>query len=217
MPEESAGVTRVIFLYNAAFPPMAFAALAYVILADAVFAVNRVIGKRLHPRVRQLTRAGYVYLNTALAIVLNLTLWTYCSTDDACAEQPLHRRTCLLVASLALAGIFAARAMDRVFVPMLDIEQLPSYETQLRSRVAHGIVVCVLWMCMAEAEVLGLVLLLAVTARRALVLARPLAVVYIATLRLYALLHTSWVLNNDCPEATTKRMPVAVLAALFVV
>ena len=63
-----------------------------------------------------------------------------------------------------------------------------------------------------------LVLLLAVTARRALALApRPLAMVYIVTLRLYALLHTSWVLNNDCPEATTKRMPVAVFAALFVV
>ena len=217
MPEESAGVARVIFLYNAAFPPMAFAALAYVILADAVFAVNSVIGKRLHPRVRRLTRAGYVYLNTAFAIVLNVALWNYCGTDDACAEQPLHRRTCLLVASLALSTVLVARAMDRVFVPMLAIEELPSYETQLRSRVGHGIVACVLWMCMAEAEVLGLVLLLAVTARRALVLARPLAIFYIATLRLYALLHTSWVLNNDCPEATTKRMPVAVFAALFVV
>ena len=107
--------------------------------------------------------------------------------------------------------------MDRVFVPMLAIEKLPSYETQLRSRVGHGIVACVLWMCMAEAEVLGIVLLLAVTARRALALAQPLGMLYIATLRLYALLHTSWVLNNDCAEATTKRMPVAVFAALFVV
>ena len=217
MPEESAGVARVLFLYNAAFPPLAFATLAYVILADAVFAVNRVIGKRLHPRLRRMTRAGYVYLNTVLAIVLNVTLWTYCGTDDACAEQPLHRRTCLLASSLALSGVVAARAMDRVFVPMLAIEELPSYETQLRHRVAHGIVACVLWMCMAEAEVLGIVLLLAATARRALALVRPVAIFYIATLRLYALLHTSWVLNNECPEATTKRMPVAVFAALFVV
>lgn len=209
-------VARVLFLYNAAFPPMAFATLVYAGLADAVFAVNRLIGKRLHPRMRRLTRTGFVGLNTALAAVLHVALWTYCGTDDACAEQPLHRRTCLLTASLALAGVLAMRAMDRVLVPMLDIE-LPSYETQLRSRVAHGVVACVLWMCMAEAEVLGLVLLLAITARRALALVAPLSAFYIATLRLYALLHTSWVLNNDCPEATTKRMPVAVFAALFVV
>ena len=210
-------VARVLFLYNAAFPPMAFATLAYVILADAVFAVNRVIGKRLHPRLRRLTRAGYVYLNSALALVLNAALWAYCGTDDACAEQPLHRRTCLLVTSLALAGVLAMRAADRILVPMLNIAGLPHYETQLANRVAHGIVACVLWMCMAEAEVLGIVLLLAVTARRALALAQPLSTLYIATLRLYALLHTSWVLNNDCAEATTKRMPVAVFAALFVV
>ena len=220
MPEElpTTGVTRVLFLYNAAFPPLAFATLSYVGLADAVFGLNRVIGKRLHPRLRRLMRSAYAGLNSVLAAVLHAALWSYCGTDDACAEQPLHRRTCLLTASLALAVTLGARFMDRILVPMLAIEELPSYETQLRHRVAHGIVACVLWMCMAEAEVLGLVLLLAVTARRALALApRPLTMVYIVTLRLYALLHTSWVLNNDCPEATTKRMPVAVFAALFVV
>ena len=211
-------VARVLFLYNAAFPPMAFATLVYVGLADAVFAVNRVIGNRLHPRMRRLTRTGYVGLNTALAAVLHVALWSYCGTGDACAEQPLHRRTCLLTASLALAGVLAMRVMDRVLVPMLGVYLLlPTYETRLRNRVAHGVVTCVLWMCMAEAEVLGLVLLLAITARRALALVAPLSAFYIAMLRLYALLHTSWVLNNDCPEATTKRMPVAVFAALFVV
>ena len=208
----------MLFLYNAAFPPLAFATLAYVILADAVFAVNRLIGKRLHPRLRRLTRVGYVCLNTAFATVLHGALWIYCGTDDACAEQPLHRRTCLLTVSLALFGVLAARAMDRFLVPMLGIVPPPSgYETGLRHRVVHGVVACVLWMCMAEAEVLGIVLLLAVTARRALAPVAPVAVVYIATLRLYALLHTSWVLNNDCIEATTKRMPVAVLATLLVV
>jgi hypothetical protein len=70
---------------------------------------------------------------------------------------------------------------------------------------------------MAEAEVLGLVLLLAVTARRALAPVMPsLATMYIGLLKVYTLLHTSWVLNDDCPEATTKRMPVAVLSALLV-
>ena len=212
-------VARVLFLYNAAFPPMAFATLVYVGLADAVFAFNRVIGKRLHPRMRRLMLSVYVGLNSALAAVLHVALWSYCGTDDACAEQPLHRRTCLLTASLALAITLAARVMDRILVPMLvGVTQMKSYETWFRARVVHGIVVCVLWMCMAEAEVLGLVLLLAVTARRALAPVMPdLATMYIGILKVYTLLHTSWVLNDDCPEATTKRMPVAVFAALFVV
>ena len=211
-------VARVLFLYNAAFPPMAFATLVYVGLADAVFAVNRVIGKRLHPRMRRLMLSVYVSLNSALAAVLHVALWSYCGTDDACAEQPLHRRTCLLTASLALAITLAARVMDRILVPMLvGVTQMKSYETWFRARVVHGIVVCVLWMCMAEAEVLGLVLLLAVTARRALAPVMPdLATMYIGILKVYTLLHTSWVLNDDCPEATTKRMPVAVLSALLV-
>ena len=54
--------------------------------------------------------------------------------------------------------------------------------------------------------------------RRALAPVAPaMAVVYVGTLRLYALLHTSWVLNNDCAVAGTKRMPVAVLVTLVVV
>ena len=44
-----------------------------------------------------------------------------------------------------------------------------------------------------------------------------LARVYIGLLKLYALVHTSWVLNDDCAAATTKRMPVAVLATLLVI
>ena len=211
-------VARVLFLYNAAFPPMAFATLVYVGLADAVFAFNRVIGKRLHPRMRRLMLSVYVGLNSALAAVLHVALWSYCGTDDACAEQPLHRRTCLLTASLALAITLAARVMDRILMPMLAVvKPLQSYETWFRARVVHGITTCVLWMCMAEAEVLGLVLLLSITARRALAPVMPsLATMYIGLLKVYTLLHTSWVLNDDCPEATTKRMPVAVLSALLV-
>ena len=221
MPEDAptTGVARVLFLYNAAFPPLAFATLAYVGLADAVFGLNHVIGKRLHPRLRRLMRSAYVGLNSVLAAVLHAALWSYCGTDDACAEQPLHRRTCLLTASLALAVTLGARFMDRILVPMLvGATPLESYETWFRARVVHGITMSVLWMCMAEAEVLGLVLLLAVTARRALAPVAPgLARVYIGLLKLYTLLHTSWVLNDDCAEATTKRMPVAVLSTLFVI
>ena len=228
MPVEApptTGVARVLFLYNAAFPPLAFATLAYVGLADAVFAVNRVIGKRLHPRLRRLLRSTYVGLNSIIAAVLHVALWSYCGTDDACAEQPLHRRTCLLTASLSLAVVLTTRFMDRILVPMIfnngpknAVMPLESYETWLRARVVHGITMCVLWMCMAEAEVLGLVVLLAVTARRALAPVAPgLARGYIGLFKLYTLVHTSWVLNDDCAEATTKRMPVAVLATLLVI
>ena len=220
MPEEApptTGVARVLFLYNAAFPPMAFATLVYIGLADAVFAVNRVIGKRLHPRLRRLLLSTYVGLNSMLAVVLHVALWSYCGTDDACSEQPLHRRTCLLTASLSLAVILTTRFMDRILVPMLNVV-VDTYETWLRARVLNGIIMCVLWMCMAEVEVLGIVLLLAVTARRALAPASPLlARIYIGIFKLYTLVHTSWVLNDDCAEATTKRMPVAVLARLLVI
>jgi len=216
------GVARVLFFYNAAFPPMAFVTLIYVGLADAVFAINHHIGKRMHPRLRNVTRLGYVTLNAAMSAILGFALWTNCGTDDACADQPLYRRTCLLTASIALFVIGAMRVADRIFVPMLSVyELLPpphaGYETWLRARVLHGIALCVLLMCMAEAEVLGLVLMLAITGRRALAQAPSVGTLYIAMLRLYALLHTSWVLNDDCAEATTKRMPVAVLATLLVV
>ena len=219
------GIERVLFLYNAAFPPLVFLVCLYVGLADAVFGLSRVVGRRLHPRLRAATRAGYVGLNTLIAGVLNGMLWVHCGTDDACAEQPLHRRTCLLAASLALLGILAARALDRVAVPLLRVHarqtgplSLAAYETRLRARVVHGAVACVAWMCMAEAETLGIVLMLATTSRRALApLAPAFAVVYVSTMRLYALLHTSWVLNNDCAVAGTKRMPVAVLVTLLFV
>ena len=211
----TAGIERVLFLYNAAFPPLVFLVCLYVGLADAVFGLSRVVGRRLHPRLRAATRAGYVGLNALIAGVLNGVLWVHCGTDDACAEQPLHRRTCLLAASLALLGILAARALDRVAVPLLRVA---AYETRLRARVVHGAVACVAWMCMAEAEPLGIVLMLATTSRRALApLAPAFAVVYVSALRLYALLHTSRVLNNDCAVAGTKRMPVAVLVALLFV
>ncbi len=217
------GVGRVLFLYNAAFPPLVFLVGLYVGLADAVFGLSHVVGRRLHPRLRAATRAGYVGLNTLIAGVLNGALWVHCGTDDACAEQPLHRRTCLLTASLALLGLLAARALDRVVVPLLRVhawraEPLAAYETRLRARVVHGAAACVAWMCVAEAETLGIVLMLAITGRRALAPVAPaMAVVYVGTLRLYALLHTSWVLNNDCAVAGTKRMPVAVLVTLVVV
>lgn len=219
------GVERVLFLYNAAFPPLVFLVLLYVGLADAVFGLSRVVGRRLPPRLRAATRAGYVGLNTLIAGVLNGVLCLHCGTNDACAEQPLHRRTCLLAASLALLGILATRALDRVVVPLLRVHAthatgapLPAYETRLCARVVHGAVACVAWMCVAEVEPLGIALMLAITGRRALAPVTPTgATVYVVALRICGLWHTLKVLNHACHGANTRRMPVAALLALLVV
>ncbi len=208
---------RVVTLFGAAFPPVVLMTLTYAGLGDAVFAVNRVVGRRLNARLRRWSRRCYVAINTVAGVLLHGALLSYCYAPDACASRPLEGRGCLGMASVAVLCLGAARGADRVIAPLLDVRDWPGYEVGFRARVAHGIVLCVAWMCIAEGEVLVVPLLLATTARRALAMMPFLGSCYIATLRLYTLLHTSRVLQHNCDAATTQRLPVAVMSTLLIV
>ena len=208
---------RVVTLFGAAFPPVVLMTLGYAGLGNAVFAVNRVVGRRLNARLRRWSRRCYLAINTVAGAILHCALLNYCYASDACAARPLEGQGCLGMASVAVLCLGAVRGADRVIVPLLDVRDCPGYEVGFRARIAHGIVLCVTWMCISEGEVLVIVLLLATTARRTFAMVPFLGSCYVVTLRLYVLLHTSRVLRHECDSAITQRLPVAVMSTMLIV
>lgn len=217
------GMERVLALFGLTFPPAVFLAMTYVGLADAVFLVNRVVGRRLNQRLRMLVRRCYVGANAVAALAAAAALGVHCGVGFGgawCAQRPLlERRGCLLAAGAATLGLAVVYGLDRVAVPLLAVnERTPSYARGMRARIFHGATLCVVWLCLAEGETLAVVLLLAAAGRRALALLPRTGAVWVWTLRLYTLLHTVWALRGSCrsgASAASARLPVAATLAVF--
>ena len=226
MPAAAAtpGMERVLALFGLTFPPAVFLAMTYVGLADAVFLVNRVVGRKLNQRLRKLVRRCYVGANAVAALAAAAMLGVHCDALGAggawCAQRPLlERRGCLLAAGAATLGLAVVYGLDRVAVPLLAVnDRTPSYARGMRARIFHGATLCVVWLCLAEGETLAVVLLLAAAGRRALALLPRTGAVWVWTLRLYTLLHTVWALRGSCrggASAASARLPVAATLAVF--
>lgn len=214
---ETPGMQRVLTLFGLTFPPAVFLAATYVGLADSVFAVNRLVGRRLNQPLRKLVRRGYVGLNALVALGLHTALWTSCFTTDACASRPLlERRACLLAASVATLALAGAYGLDRIAVPLLAVNgRTPGYASGIKQRVSHAALLCVLWMCLGEGETLGVVLLAASTSRRALALLPRTGTAYVAALRVYTLFYTARVLQGaEC--LSSRRLAVAATMGMMV-
>lgn len=221
------GMERVLALFGLSFPPAVFLAMTYVGLADAVFLVNRVVGRKLNQRLRLLVRRCYVGANAVAALAAVAVLGVNCGAGfglggaGACAATAarplLERRGCLLAAGAATLGLAAVYGLDRVAVPLLAVnDRTPSYARGMRARIFHGATLCVVWLCLAEGETLAVVLLLAAAGRRALALLPRTGAVWVSTLRLYTLLHTVRTLRGDCrAAAASARLPVAATLAVF--
>ena len=237
MPVPSAatpGMERVLSLFGLTFPPVVFLAMTYAGLGDAVFLVNRVVGRRLNQRLRMLVRRGYVSANALAALAAAAALGVNCGggfgLGDACgaaARRPLlERRECLLSAGVVTLALGVVYGVDRVAVPLLAVnDRTPSYARGLRARIFHGATLCVVWLCLAEGETLAVALLLAAAGRRALALLPRTGAAWVWGLRLYTLLYTARVLRGGCHDRdgaranapASARLPVAATLAVFAI
>ena len=213
-----AAVRRLARLFALSFPPIGLLALVYVGLGDSVFGPFGFVGRRLPRRARTAMRRCYISLQVVAAAVLHVATFHACFiTEDACRERPLvHRRWCMATASASVVAFALALAVDRGMDPMLQgPRHLHAHGTT--SRIFNAATVCVAWMCLAELEAMGVVLLLAATARRALAPVPLVAKLYLGLLQLYALRHTFLTLHDPetCHGASRRAPVVAVMACLL--
>ena len=212
----SAALFRSVTLFNVTFPHAVLFSLSYTAVSDVLFSLNKCVGARLNQRLRRAARAGFVLGSTGGAAALHVALLATCTTTTCAPNAPLFRRECFLAAAATLVSVCIARVVDRFAVPLLELETRRSFDVGFFSRVCHSAVLCVAWMCMGEAETLGVFLLLGVTARRALSGMPLLEKLYTAVLKLYTLLHVSWVLSNTCATGSLKSAVAAAMAMLLV-
>tara|TARA_B100001173_G_scaffold132508_1_gene115036 strand:- start:48 stop:692 length:645 start_codon:yes stop_codon:yes gene_type:complete len=213
----SAALFRSVTLFNVTFPHAVLFSVSYTAVSDVLFSLNKCVGARLNQRLRRAARAGFVLGSTGGAAALHFALLATCAKGNLCSPNaPLFRRECFLAAATALVSVCIARVVDRFAVPLLEIEKRRSFDVGFLSRVCHSAVLCVAWMCMGEAETLGVLLLLGVTARRALSAFSFVGKIYTAVLKLYTLLHVSWVLTNRCAAGSQKSAVAGAMAMVLV-
>jgi len=215
--EVEMSMRRVQTVFHWTYPVVGLLSVVYVGVGDVVFGAFRVIGRRLP--LRSLLREAYHVVEVAVASALHTGMIATCHTTDACTEKPLHRRWCMIATSVSLLVYAAVLVADRAIEPLLKISHsFPGHAHGMAARIFNAAAVCAGWICVAECETLGVVLLLVVSARRALALAPVpfVANVYIGLIKLYALVHTFWILHNahTC-HASSRRAPVAVMGSIL--
>lgn len=202
-------------MFSISFPSFGLLALTYVGLGDAVFGMFRVVGRRLPSRMRMLMRRLYCALQMVASAALHVGMASACYTTEVCEDRPLHRRSCMIMASVSLVTFVVVLGVDRGMEPLLNIPSShPGHRGGTMARVFNASAVCTGWICMAEGETLGVVLLLAATARRALTPVPLVATVYMGIIKIYTLVHTVWTINHMC-RASSRRAPVAVMATIL--
>ena len=212
----SAALFRSVTLFNLTFPHAVFFFVSYASVSDVLFSLNKFVGGRLNQRLRRAARAGFVLGSTGGAAALHAALLVACARGDACSpDAPLLQRGCFLVSAATLVSACVARVVDRFAVPLLEIETR-SFDVGFFSRLCHSVTLCVAWLCLGEAETLGALLLLGITARRALSAFSRTEKIYTGMIKLYTLVHASWVLANRC-AAGSRRSAVAGAMAMVLV
>ena len=212
------------YVFEMTIPVIGVCSLVYAGIGDAAFGIFGVIGRRLPQKLRRLLRRLYCALQVVAMAVLHASMATSCYAPDLCAEKPMRRQKCLGTVSIALATFWCFVLAERAMNPMLKIpdSQQPGFCGGARARVFNAAAVLAAWLCVAEGETLGILLMLAATARRALAPApRVVGTVYVLLYKIYAVFHLSWVLSNQCGGSGEKaggggsrRASVAVVASL---
>ena len=213
--EVAVAMRRVQAVFHWTYPIVGVLSLVYVGFGDAVFGAFNVIGRRLP--LRALLREAYHVAEVAVASALHTGMLVACRTNDACTERPMHRRWCMIATSVAVVAYAAVLVANRGIEPLLKISHsCPGHAHGMTARVFNAAAVCAGWICVAECETLGVALLLAATARRALAPVPLAANVYIGLIKLYALVYTFWILHNPTTcHASSRRAPVAVMGTIL--
>lgn len=205
----------IVESFDLFFFPISLTAVVYACLGDYVFAFWNIVHRRLNKHLCRFWKACYLSMNTLVFAVLHVALISTCGTSEPCKDKPLENRFC--VAALALSVLIhgVATLLDRVAIPFLNLYEKHAYASTFFDRVVHACAVCVGWMCVAEEETLGVVLLLALTSLRALSYVEWIADPYLILLKLYTFGHTFLAVYDQCP-CKSKGLPVAVLGTMFV-
>lgn len=191
-------------------------AVVYSGLGHYPFAFWNVVHKRLNRRLLALWKACYLTTTAVFALTTHVFLAGLCATHEPCDDRPLDDKFCIGGLAAAICTQIGVMALDRVAVPLLDLYDEPSYPCTLRERVVHASAICIAWMCVANAETLGILLMLALTARRALNYTPFLSGAYTGLIKLYVFGHTILVLQGEC-HSQRRALPVAILGAMFVI
>lgn len=211
---EAKAVEDVRWLFSATFPVVAVLLLVYIGLGKAVFKIFDVFGRRLPVRLRTLLRKSYRLVVAVAAGALHLTMLTACHGTTACTDAPLRRSQCLFATSIALVLYGASLGGDAVVAPLLGASRAAGFQ----GRVARAAAVCSGWITMADLDAVGIVLMLAVTARQALVIApQRMAVLYLIFLKSLAVYYTLRVLLDHCVASASMRSPVAVTVTVMLI
>jgi len=211
----AAELSRLQRLFSLSVPPLVFLAMGYVGLSNSVFGLAHLVGKRLAPSLRRPLRTAYVGLTGLVAATAHIALVMSCaSLGDPCSERsaPLQDAHCFGASSAAVVFLLCTFAVDRVFVPLLDV-QCDACALSLRARAARAAAVAVVWMSLAESCSATIPLLLLLTARRALCRMEVLDALAGTALKAYASMSAMAVVGGAC--AGSKRLTVAATAAVF--
>ncbi len=208
---------RLRAVFDWTYPVVGILSLFYIGFGDAVFGIFDVAGRRLPRTLRSVLRQSYCTAEVLVAGALHTCTFTACYTENACGDRPLHRRWCMAMASVCLVLYVVVLVVERGLEPLLKIPtSYPGHAHGMVPRIFNAAAVCAGWICLAEGETMGVVLLLAATARRALAPIPSVARLYLALLKTYTLTHTFWVLHNPTTcHASSRRAPVAVMGTIL--
>lgn len=212
-----ASMRRLRLYFDWSYPVIGILALFYIGFGDAVFGIFDLVGRRLPRTLRSVLRQSYCTADVLVAGGLHTATFASCYTADACRERPLHRRWCMAVASVSIVTYVVALVAERGIEPLLKIPtSYPGHAHGMTARIFNAAAVCAAWICLAEGETMGVVLLLAATARRALAPVPQVGKLYLGLLKTYTLIHTFWVLHNpNTCQASSRRAPVAVMGTIL--
>ena len=197
------------------FLAVVVAAIIYSCTSDYVFAFFNIVHRRLPRRLRNFWKACYLSGTALIALGCHVALAAMCGTKEPCHDRPLDDRYCTGTLAASILVQIGLMAIDRVAIPLLNLYDQPAFPCTFIDRVIHSSGVCVAWMCVADEETLGILLLLAWTARRTLNYTPRISTLYTGLIKLYVFGHTFLVIHGQC-HSKNRALPTAVLGAAFV-
>ena len=201
---QHAAAWRVQQLFSLSTPPLSLLAFVNLGLSNAVFGVADVLGTRMPPRLRAAAHASFLAANVSVFGAAAVAQCAACaSVLDPCTApaslRPLSQTACLGAASASALLLFAASALDRIFVPLVGMRR-DAFSNALASRASRGAALTVLWMAIAEGSILAVPLVLLLCCRRALSGCPLLNAATGTSLKAYAAVVVFQTLSGSCNE-----------------
>lgn len=223
--EVTVSVSRVIALFALTMPPLVLVMAIYASLTEHVFGLSHFMGSQMGARTRRALRAAHYVVSAAVSAVVQAALVTQCGLPAlavaaelpdaqlACPRVDFHELGCLASGASASLLLVLALFLERVSVPLLNLSHHAVYARGALPRLRNAAAVVVVWLCMAEQQVGGLLVLGLLTTRRVLVHVPKLDRGYGIFIKLYTVLNMSRVVSYKCPGS--RRLAVATVIAML--